>query len=133
MKRGEDLTSSSAGYFQGAPKSAIRNRYGTIDLADQTKLLLEQSVDAQTKLLELRQKRSELDQRFTELNPAVGALDKQIATLDRQLAGFQQRIGDLPALEQQQVTLVRNLQVDTDLSECRAQAHAVRALAGSGS
>ncbi|KIG08637.1 GNVR domain-containing protein [Caballeronia concitans] len=95
--------------------NTYRNRYGTIDLAEQTKLLLEQSVDAQTKLLELRQKRSELDQRFTGLNPAMGALDKQISTLDRQLAGFQQRIADLPALEQQQVTLVRNLQVDTDL------------------
>ena len=95
--------------------NAYRNRYGTIDLAEQTKLLLEQSVDAQTKLLELRQKRSELNQRFTELNPVVGALDQQIDVLDKQLSGFSQRIADLPALEQQQVTLVRNLQVDTDL------------------
>ncbi|MEX3937106.1 GNVR domain-containing protein [Paraburkholderia phymatum] len=95
--------------------NTYRNRYGTIDLAEQTKLLLEQSVDAQTKLLELRQKRSELNQRFTELNPAVGALDQQIGTLEKQLTSFQQRISDLPALEQQQVTLVRNLQVDTDL------------------
>lgn len=95
--------------------NTYRNRYGTIDLAQQTKLLLEQSVDAQTKLLELRQKRSELDQRFTDLNPAMGALDRQIGVLDRQLSGFSQRIADLPALEQRQVTLVRNLQVDTDL------------------
>jgi len=95
--------------------NTYRNRYGTIDLAEQTKLLLEQSVDAQTKLLELRQKRSEMNERFTELNPAVGALDQQIGTLDKQLAGYQQRIADLPALEQRQVTLVRNLQVDTDL------------------
>ncbi len=95
--------------------NTYRNRYGTIDLAEQTKLLLEQSVDAQTKLLELRQKRSELNQRFTDLSPAVGALDQQIGTLDKQLAGFQHRISVLPALEQQQVTLVRNLQVDTDL------------------
>jgi len=95
--------------------NAYRNRYGTIDLAEQTKLLLEQSVDAQTKLLELRQKRSEMNERFTDLNPAVGALDQQIGTLDKQLASYQQRIADLPALEQQQLTLVRNLQVDTDL------------------
>lgn len=95
--------------------NTYRNRYGTIDLAEQTKLLLEQSVDAQTKLLELRQKRGELNQRFTELNPAMGAMDQQIGVLDKQLSGFSQRIADLPALEQQQVTLVRNLQVDTGL------------------
>jgi tyrosine-protein kinase Etk/Wzc len=72
-------------------------------------------VDAQTKLLELRTRRSDLAQRFTDENPILRAMDRQIDVLERQLDEFARRISAMPALEQQQVSLVRDLQVDTDL------------------
>jgi tyrosine-protein kinase Etk/Wzc len=95
--------------------NTFRNLNGTIDLGEQSKLLLEQSVDAQTKLLELRTRRSDLAQRFTDENPILRAMDRQIDVLERQLDEFARRISAMPALEQQQVSLVRDLQVDTDL------------------
>ncbi|WP_427183802.1 GNVR domain-containing protein [Bordetella bronchialis] len=95
--------------------NAFRNRNGTIDLGQQTRLLLEQSVDAQTKLLELRTRRGDLAQRFTSESPAIQALDKQIGVLQRQVDEFTGKVATLPALEQQQVSLVRDLQVDTSL------------------
>lgn len=95
--------------------NAMRNQRGTIDLGEESKLILSQSVQIQTKLQELQQKRQELAARFTPSHPAIGLVDGQIASLTAQLNGISGRIQKLPDVEQNVVRLMRDVKVSTEL------------------
>lgn len=95
--------------------NAMRNQRGTIDLSEESKLILSQSVQIQTKLQELRQKRQELIARFTTNHPTIEILDNQIAGLTGQLNGVTGKIQKLPDVEQNVLRLMRDLKVNTEL------------------
>lgn len=95
--------------------NAMRNQRGTIDLSEESKLILSQSVQIQTKLQELRQKRQELIARFTGNHPTIEILDNQIAGLTGQLNGVTGKIQKLPEVEQNVVRLMRDVKVNTEL------------------
>jgi len=95
--------------------NAMRNQRGTIDLSEESKLILSQSVAIQTKLQELRQKREELATRFTPSHPSVGIIDSQIASLSGQLGGVTNKIQKLPEVEQNVLRLMRDVKVSTEL------------------
>lgn len=69
--------------------NSFRNKQGTVDLSEESRLLLQQIVDNKTKLTDLQQQRAELSLRFTANHPSVQALDAQIAAL----TGAQTRLG----------------------------------------
>ncbi|SAL38785.1 polysaccharide biosynthesis tyrosine autokinase [Caballeronia humi] len=95
--------------------NTFRNRQGTVDLSEESRLLLQQIVDNKTKLSDLQQQRAELSLRFTANHPSVQALDAQIASL----AGAQTRLGKsvsvLPDTEQTALRLLRDVRVNTEL------------------
>ncbi|WP_322058628.1 polysaccharide biosynthesis tyrosine autokinase [Paraburkholderia sp. J63] len=93
----------------------FRNEHGTVDLGEESRLLLQQVVDNKTRLEDLQQQRAELAQRFTEHHPAVAALDAQIATLQRAQGALTRNVAALPDTEQTAVRLLREVQVDTQL------------------
>ncbi len=95
--------------------NAMRNQRGTIDLSEESKLILSQSVQIQTKMQELRQKRQELIARFTANHPTIEILDNQIAGLNAQLNGVTGKIQKLPDVEQNVVRLMRDVKVSTEL------------------
>ena len=95
--------------------NAMRNQRGTIDLSEESKLMLAQSVQIQTKLQELRQKRQELIARFTGNHPTIEILDNQIAGLTGQLNGVSGKIQRLPEVEQNVLRLMRDVKVSTEL------------------
>lgn len=95
--------------------NAMRNQRGTIDLSEESKLILSQSVQIQTKMQELRQKRQELIARFTANHPTIEILDNQIAGLNAQLNGVTGKIQKLPDVEQNVVRLMRDVKVNTEL------------------
>ncbi|MBP0629223.1 MULTISPECIES: polysaccharide biosynthesis tyrosine autokinase [unclassified Cupriavidus] len=95
--------------------NAMRNQRGTIDLGEESKLILGQSVQIQTKLQELQQKRQELAARFTSTHPAIALVDSQISGLTAQLNGVSGRIQKLPDVEQNVVRLMRDVKVSTEL------------------
>ncbi len=95
--------------------NAFRAQHLTLDLNVQDSNVLQQSVEAQTRMSELEQKRSELLARFTPRHPDVLAVDGQIDALRARLAQIEATTRQLPELEQQQVRLRRDVQVDTDL------------------
>jgi len=95
--------------------NSMRNQRGTIDLSEESKLILSQSVAIQTKLQELRQKREELATRFTTSHPSVEIIDSQIASLSGQLGGVTNRIQKLPEVEQNVLRLMRDVKVSTEL------------------
>ncbi|WP_439686853.1 Tyrosine-protein kinase [Cupriavidus oxalaticus] len=95
--------------------NAMRNQRGTIDLSEESKLILAQSVQIQTKLQELRQKRQELAMRFTGSHPSLEIIDGQIASLTGQLNGITGRIQRLPDVEQNVLRLMRDVKVSTEM------------------
>ncbi|WP_439672249.1 Tyrosine-protein kinase [Cupriavidus necator] len=95
--------------------NSMRNQRGTIDLSEESKLILAQSVAIQTKLQELRQKRQELIARFTGNHPSIEILDSQIAGLTGQLSSVSGKIQKLPDVEQNVLRLMRDVKVSTEL------------------
>ncbi|PIP03769.1 MAG: tyrosine protein kinase [Hydrogenophilales bacterium CG_4_10_14_3_um_filter_58_23] len=93
----------------------FRNANGTIDLGEEAKAILAQSVAIQTKLIELKQKREELLTRFTPSYPAVIGIDSQINQINGELRAINAQIKKMPLLDQDMVRLTREVKVNTDL------------------
>ncbi|MDB5957089.1 polysaccharide biosynthesis tyrosine autokinase [Ramlibacter sp.] len=97
--------------------NSYRNQKGTVSLDEEAKLILERSVDLQSKLVEAQQRRLELVSRFTPEHPAVKTLDAQIAGWNREIAGLNSRVKALPAVQQDAVRLERDVKVNNELYE----------------
>ena len=95
--------------------NAFRNKKGTVDLTEESRLLLQQIVEGKTKLVDLEQQRVEMAQRFTSQHPALAALTAQIATLNAQQDQLNRRVLTLPDTEQSALRLLRDVRVNTEL------------------
>lgn len=95
--------------------NTFRNQHGTVDLSEESRLLLQQIVDNKTKLVDLQTQRAEMSQRFTANHPAVAALDAQIASLQGNLGKMGKSVQTLPDTEQTALRLLRDVHVDTEL------------------
>jgi len=93
----------------------FRSRHGTVDVTKEGELLLQQSVQAETGVVELQQKRKELLQRFTPAHPSVQALDSQIAIMQGQQSKFAGEVDRLPQTQQEVLRLTRDLQVSQEI------------------
>ncbi|WP_192804968.1 polysaccharide biosynthesis tyrosine autokinase [Noviherbaspirillum aerium] len=93
--------------------NAVRHALGTIDLQEEAKTILQQSVSAQIRMSELRQRKEDLLVRFQEDAPAVVAITQQMQVVARDLAGVEARIKRLPAVEQDVLRLSRDVKVNT--------------------
>ncbi|RQS69243.1 protein tyrosine kinase [Burkholderia sp. Bp8963] len=95
--------------------NAFRNQKGTVDLTEESRLLLQQIVEGKTKLVDLEQQRVEMAQRFTGEHPALAALTAQIAALNTQQDLLNKRVLTLPDTEQSALRLLRDVRVNTEL------------------
>ncbi|RKP50911.1 polysaccharide biosynthesis tyrosine autokinase [Trinickia fusca] len=95
--------------------NTFRNSHGTVDLSEESRLLLQQVVDNKTKLADLQRQRADLSQRFTASHPAVAALDAQIAQLQSAQGQMSKSVAALPDTEQTALRLLRDVRVDTEL------------------
>jgi tyrosine-protein kinase Etk/Wzc len=95
--------------------NSFRNKQGTVDLSEESRLLLQQIVENKTKLVDLQQQRAELATRFTAAHPAVAALDAQIAQLQSVQGSLTHNVSTLPDTEQTALRLLRDVRVDTEL------------------
>lgn len=93
----------------------MRNKRGTFDLSEEGKAYLKESVESDTALLDLKQKRAELLTRFRADHPALQAIDQQIAGLTAKSTSIASRMKGLPDLEQDTLRLMRDVQVNNDL------------------
>ncbi|GBH28225.1 polysaccharide biosynthesis tyrosine autokinase [Burkholderia vietnamiensis] len=95
--------------------NVFRNRNGTVDLTEESRLLLQQIVDGKAKLADLQQRRIELAQRFTPSHPAIASLDAQITALQEQQGQLNKHVESLPNTEQSALRLLRDVRVNTQL------------------
>jgi len=92
-----------------------RRRTGSVDISQESSIILQQSVQAESGILSLQQERKSLLNRFTAEHPSVKALDAQIAALRSEQGRFSGDISRLPATQQELLRLTRDLQVNQEL------------------
>ncbi|ODV44002.1 tyrosine protein kinase [Cupriavidus sp. UYMMa02A] len=93
----------------------MRNKRNTFNLSEEGKVFLQENVMAETRLLELKQKRTELSTRFAASHPGVQAIDQQIAALNTKVTAMATRMKAFPNLEQDTLRLMRDVEVNNDL------------------
>lgn len=92
-----------------------RNQKGTVSLDEEAKLILNRTVELQTKRFDAQQKRREFVSRFTAEHPSVRTLDDQIAAWDRQIESMNVRVKNLPNIQQDALRLERDVKVNNEL------------------
>ena len=95
--------------------NTFRNKSGTVDLVEESRLLLQSIVDGKTRITTLQQQRADLLQRFTPGHPLVAAIDAQLADLQREQNQLTAKVSSLPDTQQAAVRLMRDVNVNTGL------------------
>ncbi|MBD1552153.1 polysaccharide biosynthesis tyrosine autokinase [Pseudomonas typographi] len=85
----------------------------SVDISLETRSVLDQVVNYDNQLSELRLKRADMDRLYTRQHPASIALGQQISQLEAQKASLQERIKSLPQTQQELLRLTRDMQVTT--------------------
>ncbi|NMM38841.1 MAG: polysaccharide biosynthesis tyrosine autokinase [Glaciimonas sp.] len=98
-----------------AKYNQFRNAHGTIDLNEEAKLSLQQSAAAKTRWLDLQQRKAELLTRFTEEHPIIVGINRQIRDINDEIKSVASHIKQLPMLEQEVLSLNRDIKVNSDL------------------
>lgn len=93
----------------------FRNQNGTFDLGSEAKVILDQGVLLQTRLMELQQKRKELEARFTAQHPTIQTIDAQIRSVQGELGSLNGRVKTFPNVEQDLLRLTRDVKVNNEL------------------
>jgi len=93
----------------------FRNTNGTVDMDEEARMSLQQEAAARARRIELNQKRTELLTRFTDDHPILRGINQQRREVDQEIADATRRIKALPALEQDESRLLRDIKVNTDL------------------
>ena len=93
----------------------FRNRNGVVDLSEEAKSLLSVSVQAQSRIAEIQQKRIEAAARFQASHPVLQALDTQLRQAQKDIGQVNTQIKRLPIIEQDMLRLTRDMKVSTDL------------------
>ncbi len=93
----------------------FRDKNKTFDLSAEGKAALETTVELQVKLLELQQKRRELTPQYTSAHPAIKTIDQQIGALKKEIQRLENNARRMPDLEQQLLSLTRNVKVNSEL------------------
>lgn len=98
-----------------AEYSQFRRRHGTVNLADEARVGVEQAAAAKARRAELQQKKAELLTRYGEKHPVLVALNNQLNDMDLAARKDGELIKVLPALEQDEVRLTRDNKVKSEL------------------
>ncbi|WP_257314234.1 polysaccharide biosynthesis tyrosine autokinase [Geothrix fuzhouensis] len=92
-----------------------RMQAGSVDLPEEAKLVLKQSVDLESQMLALKQKKQELLRTYKQRADVVENLDDQLTKLSAEARQIDGRVRGLPRTQQELVRLMRDVQVDTDM------------------
>jgi tyrosine-protein kinase Etk/Wzc len=88
---------------------------GTVDVQQETQLVLQRAVELETQRLTLGQEREAALQRYTSQHPVVVTLSEQIRGIEREQATIKKQVENLPETQQEILSLMRDLEVNTQL------------------
>lgn len=95
--------------------SSFRSQNDAVDLDENARALLDQLVEAENKLSELRVERNELELNYGPEHPQMEAVDQRRASLEEVKRDLEGRISQLPEKQQQALRLQREVEVSTSL------------------
>lgn len=95
--------------------NAYQSKEGSADVQKETEIILDQAVNLETQRLALTQQREAALQQFTPKHPVIVGLDEQIGSLDSEIAKIKGRVEALPLRQQEIFSLMRDLDVNTQL------------------
>ncbi|MGQ0700526.1 MAG: polysaccharide biosynthesis tyrosine autokinase [Panacagrimonas sp.] len=95
--------------------NAYQVKQDSVDVTKETELILQQSVELETRRLELQQERQVALQRFTLKHPVILAIDGQIARIASEFGSVKKLSETLPAKQQEILSLLRDLEVNEQL------------------
>jgi tyrosine-protein kinase Etk/Wzc len=98
-----------------AKLNSYQLRQGSVNVTKETELVLEQSVQLETKRMELIGQRQQAIQRYTAQHPIIQALDAQINDLENEQSSMKKRAASLPETQQEVLSLMRDLEVNSQI------------------
>lgn len=88
---------------------------GSIDFDLETQNTLSRIVTIEAEIRDIDLRRNELRTRFTARHPSVAGLDTQKVSLTRELEALQDRVNEMPQIQQQYLSLTRNVEINSSL------------------
>jgi len=92
-----------------------RLKTGSVDLNIETQSVLNKIVGIDKQISELEMEKADLSQRFTEAHPMMQVLKSKKVRLEDEKIKIEQKLMLLPKIEQEMVTMMRNVKVNSEL------------------
>ncbi|MFB2577577.1 polysaccharide biosynthesis tyrosine autokinase [Acinetobacter sp. c2-A9] len=93
----------------------FRETNNTIDVTQESQLLLQQNVALEAKRFELKQKKAELSARYTDDFPLMVEINSQLSALDKRAGELSSTLTKLPEKQREYLQLYRDVQINTQL------------------
>lgn len=93
----------------------FRQQYNTVDVTKESELYLTQSINLETKKIELQQQQADLAAKYTSEHPAMREINAQLSALNKQISDLNGTLKRLPDLQRQYLQLYREVEVKTQL------------------
>lgn len=93
----------------------FREQYNTVDVTQESELMLKQNVELEKMKIELKQKQAELAAKYTPDHPLMAEVNAQVALLDQKTSELNQAIKQLPETQRLYLQLYRDVKVNTEL------------------
>lgn len=93
----------------------FRRKNNTVDVTQESELLLKQSVELERTKVELKQKQAELKSKYTDDHPLMTEINAQLDAINSKAAELNQTLNGLPELQRLYLQLYRDVKVNTEL------------------
>ncbi|WP_151791632.1 polysaccharide biosynthesis tyrosine autokinase [Acinetobacter soli] len=93
----------------------FREQYNTVDVTQESELLLKQNVALDTTKIELKQKQAELAAKYTNDHPLMAEINAQLDAVNRKTEELNATLKKLPELQRLYLQLYRDVKVNTEL------------------
>ena len=93
----------------------FREQYNTVDVTQESELMLKQNIDLEKMRIELKQKQAEYSAKYTPDHPLMTEINAQLAAIDKKSSELNQAIKRLPETQRLYLQLYRDVKVNTEL------------------
>ncbi|OTG80214.1 tyrosine protein kinase [Acinetobacter sp. ANC 5054] len=93
----------------------FREKYNTIDVTQESELMLKQNIELEKMRIELKQKQAELSAKYTPDHPLMSEINAQVNTLNQKIQELNKSIKQLPETQRLYLQLYRDVKVNTEL------------------
>lgn len=93
----------------------FREQYNTVDVTQESELMLKQNVELEKMRIELKQKQAEYSAKYTPDHPLMTEINAQLSAIQKKSTELNQAIKRLPETQRLYLQLYRDVKVNTEL------------------